>query len=118
MCVALITGRQAGDPCVLPAVALGSSLLLVLERAVAVGALLAGTAVFLLRGWNGYFPSKVSTTGAEYAVPAVLSQLASSDSVAAVAIAEVEEREEAFRRNLDGLAARVEALESHKADML
>ena len=53
----------------LPGVALGSPLVLQLERALIVGAGVAALLVFAARGWAGYFPSKISTAGAEYLEP-------------------------------------------------
>jgi hypothetical protein len=40
--------------------------LLHVERALVLGAAMAGTLIFLVRGWAGYFPSKITTSGAEY----------------------------------------------------
>jgi len=64
--VAFIFSAQRADPVRLPGVALDSPFLLDLERAAVVAALVVSAAVFLIRGWAGYFPSKLCTTGAEY----------------------------------------------------
>jgi hypothetical protein len=45
---------------------LDSPFLLDLERAAVVSAVMCGFMIFAIRGWDGYFPSKLSTTGAEY----------------------------------------------------
>jgi hypothetical protein len=63
----LAVSAAGGTPKTLPGIALGSPALLHLERALVVGAAMAGSFIFLIRGWAGYFPSKLSTTGAEYA---------------------------------------------------
>lgn len=50
----------------LPGIALGSPFLLHVERALALVAGIAALLMFAVRGWAGYFPSKISTGGAEY----------------------------------------------------
>ncbi len=70
-------GSVSGDvPSALPGIALGSHLLLHVERALAVGAMAATALIFLMRGWEGYFPLKLSTSGAEY-----MTRSAASDTV-------------------------------------
>jgi hypothetical protein len=64
--VAFVFSARRPDPVHLPGVALDSPFLLDMERAAVVAALVAGATVFSIRGWAGYFPSKLSTTGAEY----------------------------------------------------
>jgi len=64
--VAFAFSTRRADPVDLPGVALDSPFLLDMERAAVVAALVAGATVFSIRGWAGYFPSKLSTTGAEY----------------------------------------------------
>lgn len=59
----------AGVPRRLPGVALGSPFVLHAERAIAVGGIVAALLVFAVRGWAGYFPSRISTGGAEYLGP-------------------------------------------------
>lgn len=98
----------------MPSIALGSSLVLALERAALVGALLGLMGIFLLRGWSGYFPSKVSTTGAEYAAVAEASR---SDTAASVAVRELALCQQGFGQDLESLAARLKEIEM-KADML
>jgi hypothetical protein len=65
--VAYVLSADRPDPDRIPGIALDSPFLLDLERAVVVSALLAALLMFAIRGWDGYFPSKLSTTGAEYA---------------------------------------------------
>lgn len=65
--VSMVASAAGGTPSELPGIALGSPALLHLERALLVGAAIAGSSIFLTRGWAGYFPSKLSTAGAEYA---------------------------------------------------
>jgi hypothetical protein len=102
----------------LPAVALDSRLVLALERTAIVGGLVAATGIFILRGWSGYFPSKVSTTGAEYAECSVLSEFARGDAATATAIVELRQRQRRFNTYLDEVASRLEKLEIHREDML
>jgi hypothetical protein len=64
--VAYCFSTQRTDPADLPGVALDSPFLLDMERAAFAAAFVAGAAVFLVRGWAGHFPSKFSTSGAEY----------------------------------------------------
>jgi hypothetical protein len=64
--VAFVFSARRPDPVPLPGVALDSPFLLDMERAAVVAAFVVGATVFLIRGWVGYFPSKLSTTGAEY----------------------------------------------------
>lgn len=64
--VAFLLSAGRTDPNPLPGIALDSPFLLDLERAAVVGAAISGFMIFAIRGWDGYFPSKLSTTGAEY----------------------------------------------------
>jgi hypothetical protein len=66
--VGAFLGSATSDvPSALPGIALRSPVLLHVERSLLVGAAVAGALIFLLRGWEGYFPLKLSTSGAEYA---------------------------------------------------
>jgi hypothetical protein len=58
----LVISAKGDVPSDLPGVALGSPTLLHIERALLVGASIAGSFIFLIRGWAGYFPSEFSTT--------------------------------------------------------
>jgi hypothetical protein len=62
----LTVSAAGGVPAALPGIALGSPALLHVERALLVGASVAAGGIFVIRGWAGYFPSKLSTNGAEY----------------------------------------------------
>jgi hypothetical protein len=62
-----VISAKSHAPSDLPGIALGSPALLHTERALLTGAAVAVSFIFLIRGWAGYFPSKLSTTGAEYA---------------------------------------------------
>lgn len=67
----------------LPGVALGSPFLLQVERILVVGAAVSGLLIFAIRGWAGYFPSKLSATGAEYAArAAVVDSVRNEDEIA------------------------------------
>lgn len=44
-----------------------------------VGSAVAGVLIFLLRGWEGYFPSKLSTSGAEYVGRSTVSDAAQNE---------------------------------------
>lgn len=74
------------DPKKLPGVALDSPFLFDLERAFVIGALFAATLIFLIRGWNGYYPSKVSTTGAEYPEREAVEQVTKGSDVTTAAV--------------------------------
>lgn len=81
--VAFVFSAQRADPVDLPGVALDSPFLLDVERAALVAALVAGAAVFVIRGWVGYFPSKFSTTGAEYSsLPGLDRALSGAEEIA------------------------------------
>lgn len=84
--VALCLSAAGGAPTALPGVALGSPALLHVERALVVGAGMASTFIFLIRGWVGYFPSKLSTSGAEYADRSTMDAVSDGSRVAATAI--------------------------------
>jgi hypothetical protein len=81
--VGLVSSAVSGSPSTLPGIALGSPALLHLERSLVAGAATAGALIFILRGWAGYFPSKLSTSGAEYGERPSLADL--SELSAAVA---------------------------------
>lgn len=85
----LVASASGGGPSVLPGIALGSPALLHLERALVVGALVAGACIFTIRGWVGYFPSKLSTTGAEYATRPSIERAATNYDEAIDALAEI-----------------------------
>lgn len=87
--VALGLGAAGGAPTALPGVALGSPALLHVERALVLGAGMASTFIFLIRGWVGYFPSKLSTTGAEYAARATADKATENAGEVAAALAEI-----------------------------
>ncbi len=74
--VTFVSSVSGDGPTALPGIALGSHLLLHVERALAVGAMAAVTLIFLMRGWEGYFPLRLSTSGAEY-----MTRSAASDTV-------------------------------------
>jgi hypothetical protein len=50
----------------LPGIALGSPFLLHAERALVLAVGITALLMFAVRGWAGYFPSKITTSGAEY----------------------------------------------------
>lgn len=66
--------------------ALDSPFLFDLERAIVVAAIVAAVLIFTIRAWHGYYPSKLSTTGAEYPEREAVEQVArgSADTIAAV----------------------------------
>lgn len=77
---------QRDHPKKLPGVALDSPFLFDLERAIVVGAIVAAALIFLVRAWHGYYPSKLSTTGAEYPEREAVERVTkgSADTIAAV----------------------------------
>lgn len=83
---AFYLSTQRADPKKLPGVALDSPFLLDLGRAVVVGAVVAAVLIFTVRAWHGYYPSKLSTTGAEYPEREAVEQVTevSADTIAAV----------------------------------
>jgi len=112
MSVALVLSAKSDDELPLPAVALNSSILLDLERAVLVGAMVAATFVFLTRGWAGHFPSKLSTTGAEYPSPVVLAEFNKSDADTTSSARELRARQAALTDGFQIVAQRLVRLES------
>ena len=96
--VALVMSAAGGTPSELPGVALGSPALLHLERALVVGAAIAGSSIFLTRGWAGYFPSKLSTTGAEYADRSTVERVEGLTHVATSAIEDLRADQLAINR--------------------
>lgn len=86
---ALVVSAADGTPSPLRGIALGSPGLLHLERALVVGAVIAGSCIFLTRGWAGYFPSKLSTAGAEYAALTTAENAAQNAGELAAAVAEI-----------------------------
>jgi hypothetical protein len=112
--VAFIGSAASEVPVTLPGVALGSSGLLHLERSLIVGAAVAGALIFLLRGWQGYFPSKLSTNGAEYGVLSVASDAVRNEDDISEALARVERGRHALtdslREDIRTLERRVDAL--------
>lgn len=107
-----ISTRQA-DPARLPGVALGSPFLLDMERALVAAALVVSAAVFLIRGWAGYFPSKLSTTGAEYREWPSVSNVSVGSEDLRMEVADLRAHQLAVsvatQAALDGLAAEVRA---------
>lgn len=103
-------GRDDRAP--LPGVALGSPLLLDLERALLAAALFAAAAIFAIRGWSGYFPAKFSATGAEYVTAAeeLAADVRELDRCQAVAARNTE-------RSYRELAARYDELRASLADL-
>lgn len=113
-CAAFVGSATSTDPDEIPSVALGSRLLLDVERAVLSAALVSGCLVFLIRGWGGYFPTRLSTTGAEYSA---VSQIAQSGRDAAEVVQTLELQ---LREVMQGVTDRVAAVErelSRKASM-
>jgi hypothetical protein len=95
----LVVSATGGVPSDLPGVALGSPALLHIERALLVGASIAGF-IFLIRGWAGYFPSKLSTTGAEYARPATVASISDGTQLAMGAIEDLRADQLAINRSM------------------
>jgi len=100
--VALVLSAAGGTPSELPGIALGSPALLHLERALIVGAAIAGSSIFLTRGWAGYFPSKLSTTGAEYADRSTVERVEGITHVATSAIDDLRADQVAINRTMFG----------------
>jgi len=115
-------------PSDLPGIALGAPALLHLERALVVSAVVAGSFIFLVRGWAGYFPSKLSTTGAEYSMRPSAQGTAATDDSAIDALAEIRTERVAMvrsmRADLRALELKLEAKvargqsDRHRDDML
>jgi hypothetical protein len=112
--VAFVGSAVSAMPVALPGIALGSSALLHVERSLMVGAAVAGALIFLLRGWQGYFPSKLSTSGAEYAARSVVSEAAQNEDDIGEVLAGVESGRRALA---DSLREDIRTLE-RKLDML
>ncbi len=80
---AFVGSVSGDDPAALPSIALGWHLLLHAERALAVGAVVAVALIFLIRGWEGYFPLKLSASGAEYGMRAAGDAAHNEDDISA-----------------------------------
>jgi hypothetical protein len=106
--LAFASSVAGGAPSDLPGVALGSAALLHVERAFVVSAAVACAAVFAVRGWAGYFPLTLSTTGAEYAPRAALEDVAANDEEAVNGIDELRAAHMALARSM---GADIRALE-------
>jgi hypothetical protein len=70
LCGPLISAVNGG-PRSLPGIALASPVLFHMERGVIAAALVTASAIFVVRAWAGYYPAKLSTTGAEYPTAAI-----------------------------------------------
>lgn len=96
-----------GAPKSLPGVALGLPLLLHLERALAITVAFTLVLMFLLRGWRGDFPRKLTTGGAEWPdaseviAGGLAERLASADREARAVIEQFRAVVEQFRRQLE-----------------
>lgn len=105
-----------GAPSDLPGVALGSPALLHIERALLVGASIAGSFIFLIRGWAGYFPSKFSTTGAEYLARSSANNAIEQGDELAEAVAGMRRRHlalvESLRTDIRALEQRMSVLDA------
>jgi hypothetical protein len=117
ICVAFVLSAKHDDEPALPAITLNSPFLLDFERAILVGALVAATLVFLIRGWAGHFPSKISTSGAEYPSPTVLAELNESDTDAASTARELRARQKVFTDGFRIVAQRLATLETDFAEL-
>lgn len=115
MVVAYYFSAQQADARKLPAVALDSPFLFDLERAVLVAALFAASLIFLVRGWHGYYPSKVSTTGAEYPDREAVEMVTKGSDATATAVEELRtgqlEIAKAARDDFDLLKRELRSLE-------
>lgn len=113
-------GSVSGDaPPALPGIALGSHLLLHIERALAVGAMVAATLIFLVRGWDGYFPLKVSTGGAEYGMRTAGDAAHNEDDISAGLARVRRDRLRlavSLRDDMGAMERRLEALEKRRED--
>jgi hypothetical protein len=108
LAVATVSTLLVGAPRELPGVALGSGLILHVERVatVAFGALLV--AVVLVRGWSGELPSEISNQGLKYADKEATTRFRDETTAALEALKDQAEIERSARL---ALAARVDALE-------
>src|SRR5680860_1283885 len=98
--LAFVSSSRRRDPSELPGVALDWPLLLDLERAVIVGAIVAILMIFAIRGWRGYFPSKLSTNGAEYGHWPSAESVSRSSEETSRALADLRVRQAAIARAL------------------
>jgi hypothetical protein len=112
--VAFVLSSQRDDPRRLPGVALDSPLLLDLERAAVIGAIAAGVLIFAIRGWHGYFPSKLSTSGAEYGDWSSTADLAEVNATVVALANEYVASAHATRETLERVASEI----SDRDDML
>ena len=93
-------------PARLPAVATGSTLLLYVERALAIFGVLVLALVFVYRAWHGQLPRSVSQRGAEW------EDLASTTgAVVEDQIAELSQRVDDLQRAVEALAGKFSTIE-------
>lgn len=99
---AFVLSVVSGRPATLPGVAMDSALLLHVMRAAVAAALVTAVAVVVLRLWQGELPTKLSTTGAEWAAPLAAPARDVQEQLLRV--------EQESRRAVEGLARRVDLL--------
>ena len=103
----------------LPGIALGSPFLIHVERALVVGAGIAAILMFAVRGWAGYFPAKISTSGAEYFRRPALDEIVESEVAAHDEILRLEAIQERLARStrlrLDGLDREIASMKRQRA---
>jgi hypothetical protein len=120
MASAVALSVTAAAPDQLPGIALGSPALLHLERALLVGGIVGAALMFLVRGWAGYYPSKLSTTGAEYPSLLALEQATESNRETVEALVALQSQHEEFAeqtaRHIEALEERIET--SHRIGSL
>ena len=94
-------------PARLPAIATGSTLLLYLERALAIFGVLVLALVFLYRAWHGQLPRRASERGAEW------DDLASTTGAAVEGqVAELSQRVDDLQRAVEAPARKFSTIES------
>lgn len=112
---AFVLSVMSGPPTTLPGVAMDSPLLLHAMRAAVGAALVVAVAVVVLRLWQGEVPTKLSTTGAEWAAPLtapardVQEQLLTVDQESRAAVEEL-------ARRVDLLAAQLPQDLAHQTE--
>jgi hypothetical protein len=97
---AFIGSALGATPSKLPGIALESSLLMHVERSLIVASAVASVLIIVLRGWAGYFPAKLSASGAEYGERSAVTEGVWNEHEILDALADMDAKHLALARSL------------------